>query len=690
MRFVLWVLTFENPLHEYWQSDSGGLPDAIREVDLITFPLIERISVHRYALYPGSDGNGELDVDLGQGPWLVLGVNGLGKSTLLLLLRYLLAGPVRTRSAGFAGEREDLQAVSNRFFAVRVAGGADQATATIVVRFGTKTLTVKRSLGTLALHQAQITDATTPLLVETEEDYRALITDLMGVSQFEDVVRVLDHLIFYLEGRQPLIWDLAAQFELFRALLTPTLSADLRRLEGEIVSADSAARNLNATLYKITQRRDREKNKLVTADDTRARIAAAQGELDKHVKDELALAEQLETAESLRGDCNLQRKRSEKIVDDAAQSYEKIKFDVLRQAFAGVKPTDQYLYLKLLSEQICIACNQAAPDAAAELQKRHDEGRCVVCGNPRHFDDKVDSIGDALMAKASEAFQFLETSRAELENLQKQYVKANDAVYALHNEVSQVRLIAENKQGLIRRLRKNLPAEESLELSREEERIRTLRSEVLTFRQERETAERAIEDLLAQLSVAVEMVREKLELAFHEQAAPFFAESVRLVYAPRTAKIGQGGRSFDFPAFEVEMTSGATLGQFVRRTPDQVSLSQREYLDIIFRMVLVDVLGGAEGSWVVDGPEGSLDAVFAGRAGDLFARFSSAGQTNVLLACNIVEGGFIPHALSNYKRSDRPQRIINLLDQATPTQALKSLQPIYLKKVAEILERDPG
>jgi energy-coupling factor transporter ATP-binding protein EcfA2 len=664
--------------------------EVIRSANLIAFPLIERVVVQRYALYPGQDHSGELDLELGLGPWLVLGVNGLGKSTLLLLLRYLLTGPVRTRSAGFAGEREDLQAVSNRFFAVRVAGGADQAIATIVVKFGNKTLTVERSIANLSLNYANITDAVESKIFKSEDDYRTAITNLMGVTQFEDVVRVLDHLIFYLEGRQSLIWDLAAQFELFRALLTPTLSADLRRLEGEIVSADSAARNLNATLYKITQRRERETNKRVTANDTRARIAAAQGELDKHIKDELTLTEQLEAAEILRGDCNLQRKRGEKLVDDAAQAYEKLKFDVLRQAFAGVSTTDQYLYLKLLSEQICIACNQPAPDAAAELQKRHDEGRCVVCGNPRNIDDKVETISSALKAKAEEAFKILESRRDELDIFQQQYLKANDAVYALHNEVTTVRAAAEDKQSLIRWLRKNLPAEESLVLSREEERIRTLRSEVLAFRHERETAELRIENLLVQLSRAVEQVRGKLEIAFQEQAAPFFAESVRLVYAPRTAKIGQGGRSFDFPAFEVEMTSGATLGQFVRRAPEQVSLSQREYLDIIFRMVLVNVLGAAEGSLVVDGPEGSLDAVFAGRAGDLFARFSAAGETNVLLACNIVEGGFIPHALCNYQRSDRHRRIINLLEQATPTEALKTLKPLYLEKVAEILERDPG
>ena len=656
---------------------------------MIAFPLIERVTVHRYALYPGRDESGELDLDLGQGPWLILGVNGHGKSTLLLLLRYLLTGPVRTRSAGFAGEREDLQLVSNRFFAVRVSGGADDARAKMSVRFGTSTLTIERSLGNLGLTNVTVANGASSRSIQTEEEYRELITQLMGVSQFEDVVRILDHLIFYLEGRQPLIWDLAAQFELFRALLTPTLSADLRRLEGEIVSADSAARNLNATLYKITQRRDREATKRVTADDTRARIAAAQGELDAHIKDELALTEQLEAAEVQRSDFNLQRKRGEKVVDDAAQAYEKLKFEVLRQAFAGVTPTDQYLFLKLLSERICIACNQAAPDAAAELQKRHDEGRCVVCGNPRQFNENVEDIGDALKAKAIDAFQVLESTRTELEEFQHQYVDANNTVYALHQRVSAIRLAGEEKQSLIRRLRKNLPAEEGLALSREEERIRTLRTEVLSFRQERETAERAIEELLTHLTTAVEQVREKLEQAFNDQAAPFFAESVRLVYAPRTAKIGQGGRSFEFPAFEVEMTSGATLGQFVRRTPEQVSLSQREYLDIIFRMILINVLGEGEGSLVVDGPEGSLDAVFAGRAGDLFARFSSGAQTNVLLACNIVEGGFIPHTLTAYQKDARPSRIINLLDQATPTQALKTLRPLYLEKVAEILARDP-
>lgn len=656
---------------------------------LIHFPLIKRLTVRDFGLYPGKDNSNIFELKLGHGPWLVLGVNGLGKSTLLLLMRYLLAGPVKTRNAGFAGERDDLQAVNNKFFAVRVADGAQKASGEIEVRLGDVSLTVERSLANLAIKRATIASPDRSKEITTEDEYRAEITSLAGVSQFEDFVRILDGLAFFLEARQPLIWDGAAQFEMFRALLTPNLSAELRRLEGEIVSADSTARNLSATLYKITQKRDKEAVKKETATDTRARISAIQGEIDALSREELRLVEEIENVETLRIDRRLQLKRSEKELDDATQNYEKLKFEALRQAFAGVKPTEQYVFLKMLSDRICIACNQPADSAAAELQKRSDDCRCVICGNPREYSDNIETISDVMRVRASDAYGTLEAKREELSVANASYVASNNEVYALQQKLSQVRFQGEEKASLIRRLRKNLPADENLALGREEERIAVLRREVVSFREEREKAEREIDELLETLKRATERVREMVENAFNLQAAPFFAEQVRLVYAPRTAKIGQGGRSFEFPAFEVEMTSGATFGQFVRRTPEQVSLSQRDYLDIIFRMTLLEILGNNQSSLIVDGPEGSLDAVFAGRAGNLFAKYSQDSESNILLACNIIEGAFVPNTLSSFAPEDRTSRVINLIEQAAPTQALTDLRPQYLQKVKDILLREP-
>src|SRR5205085_4180306 len=117
-------------------------------------------------------------------------------------------------------------------------------------RFGNAVLRVRRRLSDLGLVEATVRGVELVEPISDEAGYRAVLASLMGLARFEDALRVLDRVTFYLEAREPLIWDLAAQFELFRAILTPAHSGELRRLEGEIVSADSSARNLSAVLYK--------------------------------------------------------------------------------------------------------------------------------------------------------------------------------------------------------------------------------------------------------------------------------------------------------------------------------------------------------------------------------------------------------------------------------------------------------
>jgi ABC-type cobalamin/Fe3+-siderophores transport system ATPase subunit len=60
---------------------------------VVRFPILERIQVKDYELYPGDPPGSGLNLSLTKGPWLVIGVNGLGKSTLLLIIRHMLSGP---------------------------------------------------------------------------------------------------------------------------------------------------------------------------------------------------------------------------------------------------------------------------------------------------------------------------------------------------------------------------------------------------------------------------------------------------------------------------------------------------------------------------------------------------------------------------------------------------------------------
>jgi hypothetical protein len=91
---------------------------------VVRFPVLEQLEVKGYQLYPGSPPGAGLDLALAKGPWLLLGVNGLGKSTLLLIMRYLLSGPFWVVGAGPAGTiRNDVISADRRIFAVRASFG---------------------------------------------------------------------------------------------------------------------------------------------------------------------------------------------------------------------------------------------------------------------------------------------------------------------------------------------------------------------------------------------------------------------------------------------------------------------------------------------------------------------------------------------------------------------------------------
>lgn len=655
---------------------------------MISFPFLRRLKVEGYQLYPGPNADQVMDIRLSEGPWLILGVNGLGKSTLLLLMRNLLGGAVRVRPAGFGGERSDLQSVGDRFFAVRVADDARSAIGELHVEFGAERLVVKRRLSNLSLVSGEIVSQNgTTTLLSNEVEYRSALARLMHIETFEDALRVLDHIVFFLESRRALIWDQAAQFEIFRALLIPGQSAKLRLLEGRIVSADSSARNLSAVIYKISQDRNKEVNRQKSEGEVRAQIAALQASIHEATRLAEELRQQLDGLEEERDNARLQLKRADAEVTSAVQEYERLKFDVLRSAFRGISPTQQYLFLKFASERICFVCGQPGDDAAKLVQQRIDDALCPMCG-AEHKTMINSPLPKGWQARAGVAYAKLESARATYAENQKTYDDRAQRANTLTQQLAELRSRTELQRIDVHKLSKKLPAGDADKLDKEQSRIAAFMEQMKEFQAQRAAAEGEIARLLSDLKKRAEEISDRLQSKFDEIAKPFFAERVRLVYAPRDIRIGQTGRPFQFPAFEVEMTSGATHGDFVRRKGEEVSLSQREYLDLIFRMVLLEILGISGGSLVVDGPEGSVDAVFAERAGNLFATFATTPSSNAILACNIVEGGFIPRTLQAYPDGQKRSRIVNLLDQAVPTAALEELRPLYLEKIAQILGND--
>jgi hypothetical protein len=389
---------------------------------LAHFPFIESLHVDDYRLYPGKNGLG-LRADFGSGPWIILGVNGLGKSTLLLMLRYVLVGSVRVRSAGFAGETRDLLSADARMFASRVLDGAKDARAQLTVRVGPRRFVVTRRLENLALVSFSVDgiaheDA-------TEERYRAALADAFEITDFANVVRLVDRMVFtFLENEAALIWDTASQYEIFRALVLKQEDATrLRDLEGTIVSADSAARNLNAVLYGIMKRQDKERTLQANAATVKAQLASANADLAEAQEREGKLQAENELADVRRSDGRTRLFKAERAMDDAEGIYEQAKFAVLSAALSKATPTQQYVILKLLSENECIACGAKAIEAVSELERRSSEGRCLICGSKRT--PTISTAGTrALERRARDTYRSLQTARVTFAEAQREFANA--------------------------------------------------------------------------------------------------------------------------------------------------------------------------------------------------------------------------------------------------------------------------
>ncbi len=60
---------------------------------MIKFPVFEHLEVEGFGLYPGKANEPGLSVEFKPGLTLILGANGLGKTTFITIIFRLLTGP---------------------------------------------------------------------------------------------------------------------------------------------------------------------------------------------------------------------------------------------------------------------------------------------------------------------------------------------------------------------------------------------------------------------------------------------------------------------------------------------------------------------------------------------------------------------------------------------------------------------
>lgn len=662
---------------------------------MINFPVFEKLKVEKYLLYPDRNSEPGIDIDFLKGPTLIAGVNGLGKSTLIHILLRLLTGPYDIPASGQDGDLAETSSSEpaaiyrpNAIFPPRVADGAENATAELVVSFGDTRITIIRRLSDLSLINCEVDGKRKK--IGDEEEYQTLITKIVGLGNFLDLLLILRYVVFFMEDRRALVWGQTAQREILRALfVAPKAATKLSKLRTDMLSADSAYRNTRNIHHRQIDRNKTEIRRLSKVSDVRAELTIQASRLnalrDKETKLEVAIAEQ----DDIRVEARSRSAQAALKRDSAVRELERAKVHYLRTEFKSLEESGLYVLARLMGDDECLVCETKQPGLGHEIGKRLGNNHCPLCNTPRKKPDEP--AIDISPERIKELQKDVASSDAQIRESEAQIDQANILRTKLLGQLSEAsRDRIETNQKIIL-LRDNLPSEDR-EATELEEKNRILQEIIDDEKAVYDKAREEFENALLKSEREVAQAQKAVAEAFSSYAAEFLKEQCQIAFQPVQVKIGQTGGRFTIGLYQLSMTGAAVAGATPRTEPDQVSLSQREFLDLAFRMALITVSSeNSAATMLVDTPESSLDFLFATRAGDQLAKFAKEGGdkgNRVIVTSNLANADLIPAFLSGRPReATASSRVVNLLEIAEPTAALKDDRKKYNDFLRQQVER---
>lgn len=666
---------------------------------MINFPIITRMEIRGFGLYPGRPGRQGLETSFARGLTLIVGANGLGKSTLVNILFRTLTGPFdiggidRVDVLGNLDLTEAYRGALRTLFANRVADHARQASIRLDVAFGSNTLSIERSLADLSI--TDLRDGSTPLPLQgkaedNEKAFQAKVLELSGISSFGDWILILRYLVFYMEDRRALVWDPSAQREILRILfLDKEDSAAWRSGARKVVALDSEYRNLRVVLNK-------QKNNIEKKEKERRDFSGLETELDalRRARDE-AVREQEGIDANIESE-DIQRKllrdhavKLESEVDSVRRELASAKILHLDACLPSLSDSAKFILTELMQSGNCLACGAEAGSAQIRINEVLSSGRCVVC-------DGDNSTGGANVVSAPE---FAEHRVAELQKRLKDLEHEGEATQIEAKAANEgFRRSRERRYELVSGI-----ADMSLKIelierqtpkgdgSVDEDAFRVTILEDTTRDKKADHDEEH-----AKFSALLETVTEPIfthaapiQEEFNTLAQNFLFEACEITWLNKPWKLGQTGVEIEFPAFVFRM-SGSDFSMLTERTnPQEVSESQREFIDLAFRMALIKTAGhGESGTIIMDAPESSLDRVFVKNACNVLLDFGNKANNRLLITSNLIDGALLPTLIADLVRHDRlDASLVNLFEEAIQTRAILNSNEAYETAFTAVIQK---
>lgn len=636
----------------------------------IYLPELQRIHIKNFTLYP----NGlDYTFDFIKGVNLVLGGNGMGKTTFVNLIKYAIIGNYKNRfdfrrtylDKMIQRRQENSATYFNNRMDANVITDGDMPFVELVFNIHDAEFQVKRDLQEIrmiscvvngeAIIGENISQARYEKLSEEEKKpyllyrYEKEVEKYLNIT-FDDLIVFVNEVLFFGEDHKTIMWNnlssgsIDVQTELFSKYFNdPKLDEERQEALRQAKYFDSLSRHRSEDMRAIKKVLDKidAAKKQKHSNDIPLRII----ELKEKISDASTMLKQLQKEqkerlsriETLENEINIASSR----VVETERKKARLESQRNSQIWETLHPAYYKFERNIRLNHICPLCNKPSEALAKKVDSK--PSNCFLCDSPleKHAADDLTQMYKETQAILNSTYNFINEKKREISRLENE-IKDSDAKFEAQS------IYVRNLNNALRELQfansQEIPHGGEIQPFLEEmERLQ---------REKEDNQKKSVAESARAAEISNKMVAEVTENVLHfssifsSYAEQFLGVECKLTYT----KLGDDITERFYPVI-----AGTT-----RQNEEELSESQRFFIDHSFRMTILTFFYQRPTFYIVETPDSSLDISYEHNAAKVFLQFLEK-PNSIIITSNLNNSTFLRYLIEH---SEGYVDVVGLLDIA--------------------------
>lgn len=615
----------------------------------IYLPELLSINIKNYTLYP----NGlDYTYDFVKGINLILGGNGMGKTTFVNIIKFGLIGLYK-KASDLTRTYRDRAIVKRLLYPVDYFSARKDDTiqvedeATVTLRFKIKDtgFEVCRSLDTgcllsiiiegESLHGRIIDEERFEGLQEKEQEecllkkYEQKIVEFSNLT-FDDLIFFVNEILFFGENHSTVLWNEGidgrtdVQNELFNKYFNePNLDLERQEMQRQARYYDSLSRHRSEDMRVITKLIDKLNTKNLGETNTESpsvNIVAIKNQIDLISGELVTIRGKQEGFDNevsiLQGEIN----RSSMYASKLDEEKKHVEREMNASLWETLHPQYDVFVKNIQMNHLCPMCSHEAKNLLEKVDEASNH--CFMCGNDIHQSTDFD-----LIARYKEITAEHKSIYQSIANKQRKIRALEDGLAQLDKDFREKDLQRRTLQQQLREL------EYKRASSTEPDKLQALDDERNKLAAEKEEFQKKSVECAAKALDLTSKIEEEILSNVSRFSSIFASYAERFLGVPCSLEYTKyGGEEFKrfYPVIDGK----------VRRQEESLSESQRFFIDHSFRMSILTFFYQTPSFYIVETPDSSLDISYEQNAAGVFLQFLK-NPNIVIVTSNLNNSSFV-------------------------------------------------